>query len=409
MRNMITVPMPLSESEDENEEEDASPSSSSAPSSSSLRWVAKVDKISKETFYFCAATGKSTWVKPDSLALDIPKKGESSTWELRLDPYSKYTYWYDTLSGETSWSRPAGAGAIDDDDGAKEWNKHYDKKSGREYYFNKNSRLVSWVRPADISTCWEEHHDPKTGRRYFFNTATRQRSWSKPARFDEEKRRKATAEKAQAAAKSRSDWVRTTHARSGTDFYAHRVTGERCWILPEARALMPERDVHVRRQWQLRLHEHYLINRPMDAWGEVERAWGGYQRTLRESRALLTDAEVRAVTASHRTQVTSWQKMCRDAAEQSAAMRGARRRARAAAARAAAKHETARRLARGDDVASSSAQRDNTLTTFVSSMLSLGGDEDEDGDDSGAIDELLLRPRRPKVQLPDSAFRARFQ
>ena len=206
------------------------------------------------------------------------------------------------------------------------------------------------------------------------------------------------------AARLRALWVAHTDARSGTRFYSHSDTNERRWIRPDVEAVMPKQDVELTKRWQQRLHEHYLINRPIDAWREVERAWTMYQRTLRESRALLNESEVHAVAKAHATQLAAWQRMCRATADQSRAMQVQRRRSRSAAVRAASAAASARRQRYRDAGATDLADDagDGALTSFVSSLLRL----DEAGQ-SAEFDGAALFAR-PGAKLPSSAFRARY-
>ena len=79
------------------------------------------------------------------------------------------------------------------------WKELTDKKSGRKYYYNKATKKTTWRKPADFATnqvkpkkkktpapvahgteFWERT-DKKSGRKYFINAETRQTMWRLPA------------------------------------------------------------------------------------------------------------------------------------------------------------------------------------------------------------------------------------
>ncbi|KAK2953525.1 hypothetical protein BLNAU_11525 [Blattamonas nauphoetae] len=72
------------------------------------------------------------------------------------------------------------------------WKEYQDKKSGRSYYYNKETKERSWKKPqnsnADPPTesaptlppGWVEKTEKSSGRKYYYNKSLKKSSWTIP-------------------------------------------------------------------------------------------------------------------------------------------------------------------------------------------------------------------------------------
>lgn len=70
-------------------------------------WAEAVDPASGRTYYYCAATGETSWEMPAGFA---PKSTASdpADWQELTDPSSGKFYYYNAKTGVTQWEKPEG-------------------------------------------------------------------------------------------------------------------------------------------------------------------------------------------------------------------------------------------------------------------------------------------------------------
>jgi len=136
-----------------------------------------------------------------------------SDWTEVVDKKSGRTYYYNKVTKETRWTKPEdnpeedGNHSVAQDDPTN-WVSSTDKASGKKYYYNKVTKETRWNKPPCFTgdndapsldaqkqandeedlgdpTKWKRVIDKKTGRAYYYNAETKQTSWKKPRGFDQ--------------------------------------------------------------------------------------------------------------------------------------------------------------------------------------------------------------------------------
>lgn len=149
-------------------------------------WEIAVDPASGCTYYYCPATGDSSWDKPDESSGGIvvasstgsggaaaAAAGEeggkvvpygSNVWEIAVDPTSGCTYYYCSVTGQSSWDKP-------------------DEAAGAIVVASQDRSLSTAT--TDGKKMWETAVDPASGCSYYYCSATGESSWEKPKELDE--------------------------------------------------------------------------------------------------------------------------------------------------------------------------------------------------------------------------------
>ena len=132
--------------------------------SSAVVWTELVDKNSGRTYYVNRQTYVTTWERPAQLR-DTPTYGN-------------------VASGAT----PAGTNGRGRGSDPV-WKEIVDKTSGKTYYVNRQSKVTTWQRPAELGNVasvaagggdWVEHFDKERNKAYFYNNATKETTWARP-------------------------------------------------------------------------------------------------------------------------------------------------------------------------------------------------------------------------------------
>merc|ERR1712060_635208 len=79
------------------------------------------------------------------------------------------------------------------------WESYIDEKSGRPYYFNVDTREVTWSNPCEadgmiereeeLPDGWESQIDEASGQPYFWHRDTREVTWISPNQSDANRER----------------------------------------------------------------------------------------------------------------------------------------------------------------------------------------------------------------------------
>lgn len=168
------------------------------------KWKSTPDKASGKTYYYNSDTNETKWTKPvgydeahEELAFAAEsQEGASNHWKATLDASTGKTYYYNKKTKEVSWTIPngfkgsvraeknnkrtAGGGGKDiggksEADDVKNWRETVDKTTGKKYYFNKKTKMVSWEKPAGFGTTLKKDNKISDG-----GTAPLTRSRSAP-------------------------------------------------------------------------------------------------------------------------------------------------------------------------------------------------------------------------------------
>lgn len=137
------------------------------------------------------------------------KTAKTKGWVEAKDPKSGRSFYHNRETGERSWKKPAVYKALPKGGSGKtdpaEWREIVDKKSGRPFYVNKTTGEKTWAKPkgfvgggggggtpkatpkaatagapAKGRPKWRELKDKKTGRAYYVNTQTKKTTWKRP-------------------------------------------------------------------------------------------------------------------------------------------------------------------------------------------------------------------------------------
>lgn len=149
-------------------------------------WKSTLDQTTGKSYYYNKKTKETVWEKPvgyDEARKELASREEkdvaSNLWKATVDPSTRKTYYYNKQTKEVSWTIPAGYKesvkseeneenndvtnkAESDDSDAKYWRKTVDANTGKTYYFNKKTKMVSWEKPAEFVEKIEEKADAET-------------------------------------------------------------------------------------------------------------------------------------------------------------------------------------------------------------------------------------------------------
>jgi len=201
-RKSITIPKPEPPPEPEPEPDALPPG-----------WTEVTDKKTGKTYYYNKNTKKTSWKRPEPEEEDIPEPEPEPEedelppgWTEVTDKKTGKTYYYNKNTKKTSWKRPEPEEEIpepeeeeapepEEDELPPGWTEVTDKKTGKTYYYNKNTKKTSWKRPEpepeeeeipepeeedDLPPGWTEVTDKKTGKTYYYNKNTKKTTWKRP-------------------------------------------------------------------------------------------------------------------------------------------------------------------------------------------------------------------------------------
>lgn len=263
----------------------------------SMPWKAVVDAASGKTYYVDTVTKKTQWNKPEDFdagvaspkpaTQDVSTDGQQlpAPWVERTDPASGKVYFVNRETKETTWTRPQGAAStvtppslpvpapnggttsssvvsgVDAVHNSAEpssaaatpvaitdlpegWLERVDRVSGKTYYFNRDTRETSWVKPSteprvvsepsegDVASDWVEKVDPSSGKPYYYNRTTKETSWKKPPSRQSTPTPASSAQPSVPAA-SASEWSSSVDSVSGKTYFFNRRTKETRWTMPD--------------------------------------------------------------------------------------------------------------------------------------------------------------------------------
>lgn len=152
---------------------------------------------------------------------------------------------------------------------ASVWVEAADPKTGKKYYYNKKTKKTQWQRPAELDEGgseepasepvtesspeddrknWAEGTDPKTGKKYFYNKQTRRTTWTRPKCFGEDggdsgggsdreddepqPQPQASPVKSKSDKPEKSSWKQAVDPKSGKPYWYNKVTKETTWKNP---------------------------------------------------------------------------------------------------------------------------------------------------------------------------------
>lgn len=142
------------------------------------KWKSTLDKTTGKTYYFNSETNETRWIKPvgydeacQEVVLTEKKEGVDKFWKATVDASTGKTYYYNKKTKEVSWTIPKGyKGSVRAEkkdkweggyekneeknaevcDSAKDWKETVDATTGKTYYYNKKTKMVSWEKPAGV-------------------------------------------------------------------------------------------------------------------------------------------------------------------------------------------------------------------------------------------------------------------
>ena len=183
-------------------------------------------------------------------------------WKKTTDTKSGRAYYYHRVTKKTAWKLPDECGG-EVAAGCADWKSTTDTKSGRSYYYNKVTKKTAWELPTEckgfqatskniaelareeakraiaereeeICGGWKVAKDANSGKNYYYNAETRETSWELPDNCPG----LAVREEENTAAKKAgsgpcSDWKPAKDASSGKTYYYNVKSKQTKWAMPD--------------------------------------------------------------------------------------------------------------------------------------------------------------------------------
>mmetsp|Transcript_3491 Transcript_3491/g.4105 ORF Transcript_3491/g.4105 Transcript_3491/m.4105 type:complete len:334 (+) Transcript_3491:67-1068(+) len=143
--------------------------------------------VSQDEYWMLWRSDKTTEADKVLEDLENPDAGSlPEGWAEHQDPGTGRTFYYKAATGETSWEKPQAeakaAGALPEG-----WTEHVDPGSGKTFYYKAATGETAWERPSapgaakgGLAEGWAEHVDPASNRTFYYKAATGETSWEKP-------------------------------------------------------------------------------------------------------------------------------------------------------------------------------------------------------------------------------------
>ncbi len=172
-------------------------------------WKSTLDTTTGKAYYYNKKTKVTVWEKPvgydeacKELASSEEKEVASDMWKATVDSSTGKTYYYNKQTKEVSWTIPTGykesvrsekneknnddtnKAEGDDSDIAKYWRETVDANTGKMYYFNKKTKMVSWEKPAGFVEKIDDNAETETVPLTKSQSAKSKNTYDTP--FDEE-------------------------------------------------------------------------------------------------------------------------------------------------------------------------------------------------------------------------------
>ena len=153
-------------------------------------WISRTDPNTQRVYYFNKRTNKTQWEEPVEMQTAPTEDRGKATVETSLNAESA-------------------------DKDASEWKEMTDKTSGRKFYYNVNTKKTQWNKPLEVpskpaliaaqkeassgqsttpakqdqtlalTSSWTKRKDKKSGRYFYYNSETKKTQWETPVDFVE--------------------------------------------------------------------------------------------------------------------------------------------------------------------------------------------------------------------------------
>lgn len=120
-------------------------------------WTAHKHPENGAIYYYNAASGQTSWTKPEKPQAAAPAALPAG-WTEHLDAGSGKTFYYSASTGQTTWERPQAASAAP----------------------AASQPAVQTSQPSVLAAGWAEHVDQASGRTFYHNATTGETSWERP-------------------------------------------------------------------------------------------------------------------------------------------------------------------------------------------------------------------------------------
>ena len=179
-------------------------------------WKEMTDKTSGRKFYYNVNTKKTQWNKP----LEVPSKPALiAAQKEAIVPQSTTPAKQDQKVALTS-----------------SWTKRKDKKSGRYFYYNSETKKTQWETPVDFveNSAVEEKSDKTSAIDPISEAPKNDKNQKKKKKKEKKKKEEDNlkSNEAQSSGSSLSDWTEKTDKTSGRVFYYNKKTKKTQWTKP---------------------------------------------------------------------------------------------------------------------------------------------------------------------------------